>query len=506
MESEKSMKMKLTTATIVVLLFVAGCAGRSEREALEAPLRDSNDVAFLADLDRLVDQHEARDGYRYPVPGFPYLRSGRFLEAMQNRLDTPEMQHHWVERMQQLDLESRRKEIDNLPAAALGELAEWLGADPAPEAVYARSLLVSNRLLEADLLQDGYYERVKKAVEVPDEYSTAMRFFLLYPIVAIPVSIGTANANGKYRKWHDTPPQDLDLFGALTRFVPQQPYRSYDGKVLEGLFAEAGRDVFGLPEWTEQEVKHLAEMFAPIITQDVVDDYDRFGEVGWQQGRVTIAYGRPVVYYYVTYSFLEGEPVVQLNYALWYSERAGNNAPAIERGPLDGLTLRFTFDNSGAVAMAEVMNSCGCYHFFIPDKARVGEVIVRENDFEPLVPTWLPEGVPQSRINLRVNSGWHQVQHVGVEAGDSSNADSYSLRPYAQLESLPLGNGARASAFTPKGIMKDSRRIEPYIFFSMGIPKVGYMRQRGHHAIKMVGREHFTNPYLFDRNFIFRQK
>jgi len=48
--------------------------------------------------------------------------------------------------------------------------------------------------------------------------------------------------------------------------------------------------------------------------------------------------------------------------------------------------------------------------------------------------------------------------------------------------------------------------IEPYIFFSMGIPKIGYMRQRGHHAIKMVGREHFTNPYLFDRNFTFRQQ
>lgn len=500
------MKMKRTTIVMIAFLFVAGCAGHSERETLVVVPRDPIDVVFFADLDRLVDQHEVRDGYWFPVPGFPYLRTDRFLEAMQNRLDTPEKQRHWVERMQRSGLESRRKEIDNLPTAALGELAGWMDAVPAPETVYARSIQASNRLLETDLLQDGYYERVKKAVEVPDEYSTAMRIFLLYPIAAIPVSIATSSAYGKYRKWHGTPPENLDLSGELTRFAPRQGYRSFDGNALAGLFAQAGRDAFDLPEWTEQEVAHLAEMFAPVITQDVAENYDRFGAVGWNQGRVTIDQANPMVYFYLSYTFLEGKPAVQMNYALWYSERAGKNAPAIERGPLDGLTFRVTLDENGAVAMAEVMNNCGCYHFFIPDKARVGEVIVRENDIEPLVPTWLPAGVPQKRIDLRVNSGWHQVQHVSVAGRDNTNVVSYSLRPYAELESLSLGNGARASAFTPKGIMKDSWRMEPYIFFSMGIPKIGYMRQRGHHAIKMVGREHFTNPYLFDRNFTFKQQ
>jgi len=35
----------------------------------------------------------------------------------------------------------------------------------------------------------------------------------------------------------------------------------------------------------------------------------------------------------------------------------------------------------------------------------------------------------------------------------------------------------------------------------MGIVDIGSMRQRGHHAIKLVGREHFDDPDLFDRNF-----
>ena len=85
----------------------------------------------------------------------------------------------------------------------------------------------------------------------------------------------------------------------------------------------------------------------------------------------------------------------------------------------------------------------------------------------------------------------------------SPNAQSYALIPYEVLESLPREDGQSASVFTPAGIMKDSRRIEPYIFFSMGIADIGYMRQRGHHAIKMVGRGHFTDPHLFDDSFKF---
>jgi hypothetical protein len=35
----------------------------------------------------------------------------------------------------------------------------------------------------------------------------------------------------------------------------------------------------------------------------------------------------------------------------------------------------------------------------------------------------------------------------------------------------------------------------------MGIPDVGSMRQRGHHALTLVGRSYFSDPYLLDNNF-----
>jgi hypothetical protein len=114
----------------------------------------------------------------------------------------------------------------------------------------------------------------------------------------------------------------------------------------------------------------------------------------------------------------------------------------------------------------------------------------------------MPSEFPQKRLLLRINSGWHQVQHIGTEAS-SGDTQLYELLPYEELESLPRENGQTESVFTSAGIMKDSWRIEPYIFFSMGIADIGYMRQRGHHAIKMVGRGHFTDPHLFDDSFQF---
>jgi hypothetical protein len=41
----------------------------------------------------------------------------------------------------------------------------------------------------------------------------------------------------------------------------------------------------------------------------------------------------------------------------------------------------------------------------------------------------------------------------------------------------------------------------PLIFFPMGIVDIGSMRQRGHHAVKLAGREHFDDPDLVDGNF-----
>jgi hypothetical protein len=343
------------------------------------------------------------------------------------------------------------------------------------------------------------------AVTVPDEYSTPARLIGLYPLAGIPVTAGTAVAYSRYEKWHQTEPSDLVVLGTLTRYRPRLETDSGDRDIIDQLYAPSRLDAFGLPKLTPQDAHTLALRFAPVIGQDIAAGYDRIGRVIWQGNQVTVDGARPSGYYYTSHSFLTGHPVLQLNYAFWYSERAGKNAPWIERGPLDGVTYRVTLDRSGDAVMVDIMNSCGCYFFFIPKKESIAKIVAKPGEIAPLVPTWIPAGFPQKRLLLRVNSGWHQVQRVLTD-DPSQDAQSYTLIPYEELESLPTEDGHHASVFTPAGIMKDSRRIEPYIFFSMGIADIGYMRQRGHHAIKMVGRAHFTDPHLYDDSFKFHPK
>jgi hypothetical protein len=150
--------------------------------------------------------------------------------------------------------------------------------------------------------------------------------------------------------------------------------------------------------------------------------------------------------------------------------------------------------------MVDIMNNCGCYHFFVPHHKKIGKMIPTPDGIDAFVPRRLPESYPQKRLKLRIISGWHQVAHMDDEM-NATRSLSYQLAAYEQLEMLPHEDQTFESIFNSAGIGKGSGRVEPLIFFPMGIVDIGSMRQRGHHAIKLVGREHFDDPDLFDRNF-----
>jgi hypothetical protein len=123
---------------------------------------------------------------------------------------------------------------------------------------------------------------------------------------------------------------------------------------------------------------------------------------------------------------------------------------------------------------------------------------------DAFVPRWLPDDFPAAPLHIRANSGWHQIQQVWTSPDPLSSTSAYQLIPYDELESLPHPDGRHESVFNARGIMKGSDRIEPFLLFSMGVPSVGSMRQRGHHAISLVGRDHFDAPDLFEKFFVFK--
>ena len=499
-----TMKVLDTKAIAAVLLgglLVFGCAATGKKPAIHTAGRPQPHQQFLAALDKTVETFRVREASSSPVPGFPYLRTDRFLWAMEDRIDA-NSQQDWIEAMRQLDMNARRKEISNLPDEALQELAGRLQEELDRRQLPARVDLASQQLLAHDRQQSGYLPAVKASVSVAGEYVTAMRIFGLYPIAAIPVTIATKNQYDVFRAWHLSSAAQLPVDGHLTVFAPDG-----SGVVsrsdLQKLFAPSRRNALGVPVLSKEEIKRLVLAYAPVIEQDVLGSFDLFGKLKWKNGRVNIDFQHPTVYYYITHSLLKAKPVLQINYAFWYSGRYGPNSPGIERGPLDGVTVRVTFDPGGDPIMVDIMNNCGCYFFYVPRKERITRINSTSDGLYPFVPAWLPEAFPGSRLNLRINSGWHQIQKVFTRKLPA-DVIKYELRPYDELEALPRPAGGTESVFTPDGIMKDSSRIEPYIFFSMGIPKVGYMRQRGHHAVKLVGRAHFTDTDIYDSYFDFK--
>jgi hypothetical protein len=153
--------------------------------------------------------------------------------------------------------------------------------------------------------------------------------------------------------------------------------------------------------------------------------------------------------------------------------------------------------------MVDIMNNCGCYHFYVPRQERVLRILPVPLAIDAFVPTQLPEDYPRQRIAIHVISGWHQVSHISSQSM-STAFRPYQLVPYEQLEMLPQNGNLHKSMFNPRGIGKYSERVESDIFIPMGVPQVGRMRQRGHHAVKFVGRAHFDDPYLFDKHFDFK--
>ena len=487
----------------LLLIFLQGCATTGLNQQIADFQRPAEAIRFFEVLDRTVDEADVRNAAHFAVSGFPYLRTNRFLTGLKQDLDSNARKKQWILWLQQLDIEARRKEIRNLSSLAIGELALELGEKPDRQILQDRVAEYSGIMLDHDKQQPDFITTVQAAVTNPEEYRTAYRVLGLYPITSLPVAAVTHRVQNKFKRWHHTPVDQLALQGEQVMYGPSQPI-AYSPHTAGMILNRSRKNALGIPIPSATDEKILLNMLAPTIRQDQVQSYDRIGEVVWKEGHVRVHPRQPTVYYYLTHARFKGEPVLQLNYAFWYPARDGPNSPWIERGALDGLTVRVSLDNDGLPFMVDIMNTCGCYHFFIPDQKRVKRIIPSPGEVDGFVPRWMPESFPQRRLAIRLNSGWHQVVHLGAEK-QASGLVPYRMMAYDQLEMLPNSDNNFESIFNSRGIAKDSERIEFLIFFPMGIPDVGSMRQRGHHAVKLVGRSDFEDPDLFDKNFEFHK-
>ncbi len=487
---------------LLLALLVAGCQStqRVSQPGALSPIESCRQLLSL--VDQAVVDAETTDTSVFRVKGFPYLRTNRFLGQMAATENSPPAIRRWLEGMHQLDLEAREKEILNLNQNQFQKLVNQSRRLTDRRTFIDEVCACSDRLYVSNATAPDLASDVRDTIDIPTEYRTWRRVVGLYPLVALPVAYASADAFDEFRAWHAMPPEKLPKIGQP---VVYRPAGHTDDNRIDPvtLYRTAPMDALGLPRLAPQDEQRLIDALAPTIVQDTAAGYDRIGQVQWSNGELAIARATPTGYYYLSQGLFNGRPSLQINFVFWYSHRAGDSAPWIEWGQLDGLTVRISLDHTGHPVMLDIMNNCGCYHFFVPNQSRISRVQTPLVGLDPLVPAWLPGHFPDRRLQLMVSSGWHQVQHIA--AGNTvEEAVPYELRPYHELEMLADENGQHHSMFNTDGIAWGSDRVEPALFFSMGIPNVGSMRQRGHHAIKMVGRAHFDDPQLFDNTFEYR--
>jgi hypothetical protein len=496
--------MQRWSSFILVLTLLAasgGCGGISTRPTVTDVDHTQACREWLDRLDEATMKVGVRDASSHPLDGFPFLRSSRFLQALGKRATTTDEQAQWQQLMAELDLEARSKEIRKLPDTALAFLSPPNAPVSTREDLLTRVRICSSELSARTGVQAPTIAALRAAAQVPDEYSLLARSLGLFPLSSIPVTLLTERAKHRVASWYASPLEERPILGKLEHFAPsEQPLLSTDE--ISSILRASRENPLQVHSLSEKQELALAQAWAPVFWQDVAASHDVPGRVITGGERPTVAPDQPTVYYYVSQAIVREQPVLQMNYVVWYTARSGNTPPWLEKGRLDGLTLRVSLDPHGKPFMLDAINNCGCYHFLVPRREAVLGVKPRNGMFPPLVPQWLPELTSSQRLAVRVSSGWHQVERILATNGQTG-AIPYELVPYASLESFRDTQGATVSLFDSRGLVRGSERPERFLLYGMGIPHIGSMRQRGHHAIDFGNPEHFDDPYLFEKLFNF---
>ncbi len=502
----------LVLAAPVAMLLLSGCAsphdssrGQEWGRARLANLDSTSDVRRCAEaftsIDAIIERAGTGDAQSAPISGFPHLRATRFLAALGARIekgDDPAF-NYWTEWMAKTAIKARSIELANLSDSTRGALDSRLGGR-------ARSVIenCTEILRNFDGLRKETREILVSTVNVPDNYIDMRRVFGLYPLTAIPVLIGFDIWKQRNLTNFSQSPSKLKVRGEVLHYAPSAKATGISAEEIVVLLQHASDNPLNIPNPTDEELRRLADVFAPIFAIDVVGEYDRIGKPTLAaDGPPTIDTGAPLVYVQPSWIFFDGVPMLQISYLAWFSERPASGSLDILSGRLDGLIWRVTIAPNGRPVLFDSIHPCGCYHLFFPvPPTALKDHRVNDPGEGTVVPITAPSLGPDQRMVLHISSGDHYLRALSVSNAEGADPIAYKMRPMDDLRSLPLPNGGTRSLYNPKGIVKGTDRGERFLLWPMGIPNPGAMRQWGNHATAFVGRRHFDDPYLFERAFV----
>jgi hypothetical protein len=468
----------------LALLVAAGCAA-PEALHLESASAERRECAqWYQSLDAQVDAAGVRDAQHARVPGFPYLRIDRMAAAWAPQAAGDErLLQALIGRMQDLDLESRRHEIENLSPGRSGALLQ-------------RSRACARVLKEADLADPQARAQLLERSRVPDDYSTTRRVLGLYALTRLPFAAGVKRWEQDTAAVFAAAPAE----GARIRYAPP-PGTTIARETVASLLSRARYDPLRQPALSEREAQLLAAAYAPSFDIGVSGEHDRIGELRWRDAAtLEVDAARAVVYVLPAYTRYGEHVLLQLAYTIWFAERPAQGPLDLLAGRLDGLVWRVTLAPDGEPLLYDAIHPCGCFHQFFPTaraRPRPAPDALEEWAF---VPHSLPRVTEGERPLVRLAAGTHAIERVSLVRGIDSVV-RYAFRPYDELRSLPRPDGSRRSAFGPDGRIAGTERAERFFFWPMGIVSPGAMRQWGRQPTAFVGRRHFDDADLIERRF-----
>ena len=462
------LRLSSRLAAAAFALLAAGCATLPPVIPEAAECRAN----FLG-LDERVDAAGARNAGAYAVPGFPYLRSDRFLASFRAEVKEGPAFDAWIERMRQLDLASRASELRNLG---------W--DDPGEE---LRHLDACGRDWAArDLADPKRRAQLRESVAVPDDYSMLRRALGLYPLAVPFLNMGIRSFNEEVAEDYAKPLAT----GGTVLWSPQTLVGAAHGR-------DWPRDALGIPVLSGAQWQSLAARHAPHWLVETEGAFDAIGAPALKDGAPTLDPARPVTYFQHAYTRFGDDVLVQLVYTVWFPERPAS-AGYSYAGKLDGVVWRVTLDADFTPMLYDTIHACGCYHYYYLAKPLQRR---KQGSFwqEPVL---FPQEAPAEPFAIRLQSGTHYVRRLVPLVGGAHGRDrrDYALADYAELLSLRDANGSR-SLFGECGIADGTERFERFWLWPAGIKSAGAMRQWGRHATSFVGRSHFDDPKMMDRLF-----
>lgn len=479
-------------------LVAAGCASTSPPPSPHLASKDEvlrECALWYEALDEAIDSAGVRDAQYARIAGFPYLRADRMAASTREAAARGALLlRAQVERMAGLDLESRRFEIENLPADALPGVP-----DAGRDAVLRRTAQCARLLGEADLRGDDGRARLLESTRVPDEYSAALRAWGLYPLAAGVFRRGVRRWEAETFAAFDAPQR---IGAGRVRYAPPAA-PAIARQTVATLLHRASADPLGLQPLSERELMLVAAAYAPSFDIEIAGDADRFGELRWRRGSATpvVEAADAVVYVQAAHTRYAGSLLLQLVYTIWFPERPPRGAFDLLAGRLDGVMWRVTLAPDGEPVLFDSIHACGCFHMFFPTARARGRAAPDPREEWAFVPQRLPRLADGERPLVSIAAATHAVERVGLVRGTDSVV-RYAFRPYDDLRSMQRLDGpGRRSAFGPDGLIAGTKRAERFFLWPTGIVSPGAMRQWGRHATAFAGRRHFDDPDLLEQRF-----